>query len=335
MKFFVSAILMIICSLSVLGETKFRDLKHAEQLSILEDADIASSANSNTLDDEDVPDGYTSATKLAEKLNLKYNELTGKFEGPNGIKGTLYMKKDGSTAALAFSDTGSLSPEQYEAASEILKSLEQAVAEHNQEKSSTKMRIRVTGTSSGGSLAAYAAHMNPSELVRATAFNPEALPDNLKQKIQKEGDPDAVINIRNEDDKESDKDALGSHIIVENISEKKLPHSDEKSSKYWTHSLASLILNMSLTMEEQNRSHYINEELTDPDNYGEVIDLPGWDNNVDSDDDIIQLPDIPELPDISIDFSLPSIYVPNPASIIEYHRVLWLFSGESIIGDWL
>lgn len=331
MKFFVSAILMIICTLSVLGETKFRDLKHAEQLSLLEDANIASSADKDGLG---IPDGYTSATIGPLKL-VDYNGLTGRFEGPNGIKGTLYMKKDGSTIALAFSDTEDLSPEQYEAASEILKSLEQAVAEHNQKKSSTKMTIRVTGTSSGGALAAYAAHMNPSELVRATAFNPKPLPDDLKQKIQKEGDPNAVINIRNEADKESDKDALGSHIIVENISEKGLPHSDEESSKDRAHSLSYLILNMKTTMEEQNRSYYINEGLTNPDNYGEVINLPGWGNNVDSDDDVIPIPSIPELPNINIDFTLPSINVPNPASAIEYHRVLWLFSGESIIGNWL
>lgn len=330
MKFFVSAILMIICSLSVLGETKFRDLKHAEQLSLLEDASIASSADKDGLG---IPDGYTSG--FIGNLKVNYNKLTGRFEGPNGIKGTLYMKKDGSTIALAFSDTEDLSPEQYEAASEILKSLEQAVAEHNQGKSSTKMTIRVTGTSSGGSLAAYAAHMNPSELVRATAFNPKPLPDDLKQKIQKEGDPNAVINIRNEADKESDKDALGSHIIVENIFEKGLPHSDEESPKDRAHSLSYLILNMKTTMEEQNRSYYINEGLTNPDNYGEVIKLPGWNNNVDSGDDVIPIPSIPEFPNIDIDFTLPSINVPNPTSAIEYHRVLWPFSGESIIGDWL
>ena len=333
MKFFVSASLMIICTLSVLGETKFRDLKHTEQLSLLEDASIASSADKDGLG---IPDGYTSAAIGNLKLvEVDYNRLTGRFEGPNGIKGTLYMKKDGSTIALAFSDTEDLSPEQYEAASEILKSLEQAVAEHNQGKSSTKMTIRVTGTSSGGSLAAYAAHMNPSELVRATAFNPKALPDNLKQKIQKEGDPNAVINIRNEADEGSDKDALGSHIIVENIFEKGLPHSDEESPKDRAHSLSYLILNMKTTMEEQNRSYYINEGLTNPDNYGEVIKLPGWNNNVDSDDDIIPIPSIPEFPNIDIDFTLPSINVPNPTSVIEYHRVLWPFSGESIIGDWL
>ena len=88
-------------------------------------------------------------------------------------------------------------------------------------------------------------------------------------------------------------------------------------------------------MEEQNRSYYINEGLTNPDNYGEVIKLPGWNNNVDSGDDVIPIPSIPEFPNIDIDFTLPSINVPNPASAIEYHRVLWPFSGESIIGDWL